>query len=145
MEKLSSTKLVPGGKKAGAAASRYLSDTLLCVRPSRGGAVGGAQNNCLHVPRTRRLSQIQGFQREHSRSPRHLGTRHLLCVLCQKVLVRRPREELNAQAGFLVSPPPSSQRSGPAEFPHYLCMLAGPAGLPSLFPHVKHGAGTPTS
>lgn len=75
---------------------------------------------------------MQGFQQEHSRSPRQPGMRHLLCVLCQKVLVRRPREELTAQAGFLVSPPLSSQRSGPAEFPHYLCMLASPATLPSL-------------
>ena len=126
MEKLSSTKLVPGTRKAAAAASRYLSDVLLCVRPPR-----GARKSCLHVPRTRRLSQIQGFQQEDSGSPRHPGMSHLLCVLCQKVRAHWPREELTAQAGFSVSPPLSSQGSGPAEFTHYRNLLASPTASPA--------------
>ena len=87
--------------------------TIVCMCPGLGG------------------SQIQGFQREDSRSPRHPGMSHLLCVLCQKVQVHRPREELTAQAGFLISPPLSSQGSGPAEFTYYRYLLASPTASPA--------------
>ena len=56
---------------------------------------------------------------------------HLLCVLCQIVQVLWPREELTTQAGFSISPPLSSQGSGPAEFTYYWYLLASPIASPA--------------
>lgn len=79
---------------------------------------------------------------KQKKSPRPTGISHLLCTLCQKVLVRLPQQELIAQAGFPVSLPQTTSLTGSGpSIRHLLPVHAGKFhSFPQLqFPHVKHG------